>query len=339
MCQRRQSRVLNDDARISARTRDRVTSAAIELGYVGSFSASSLASGRNSNISVLLPGLNSWFFSSVVERISASLLKERFDLTLYNSGGGTRHGALFDDFLLRRRVDAIIVVASKLSTDEIARLLTIRMPAVVVGGSAPGISTISIDETAASAAATAHLVDLGHQRIAHVSGLVDDGPSFSTSTRHREGYEATMNQVDLRVLKQWIVSAKSTVAGGYEAAMRLLVLPTQERPSAILSSSDEMAVGVIFAAKEFGFTVPGDLSVIGIDGNELGEAFSLTTVNQFAQEQGRRAVQHLRAQLCAPRTEYVSSNEIFSSKLIPRSSTGAPCRPEIGRIAAISSER
>lgn len=148
-----------------------------------------------------------------------------------------------------------------------------------------------------------------------------------------------MNQVDLRVLKQWIVSAKSTVAGGYEAAMRLLVLPTQERPSAILSSSDEMAVGVIFAAKEFGFTVPGDLSVIGIDGNELGEAFSLTTVNQFAQEQGRRAVQHLRAQLCAPRTEYVSSNEIFSSKLIPRSSTGAPCRPEIGRIAAISSER
>ncbi|UUL77920.1 LacI family transcriptional regulator [Pseudarthrobacter sp. Fe7] len=83
------SRVLNQNANISSRTRDRVLVAANELGYVRSFSASALASGRTRNIGVLVPAVNRWYFASLLEGITHALRAEGYDLTLYNSAGET----------------------------------------------------------------------------------------------------------------------------------------------------------------------------------------------------------------------------------------------------------
>lgn len=117
-------------------------------GYVRSFSVSSLASGRNRSVGVLVPAVNRWYFSTVLEGITVSLLPEGYDLTLYNSGRGA-HDTLFDDFLFRKRIDGVIVVGSRPGADEIDRRLEVRRPVVVVGGSLPGVSTIEIDDSGA----------------------------------------------------------------------------------------------------------------------------------------------------------------------------------------------
>ena len=87
------------------------------------------------------------------------------------------------------------------------------------------------------------------------------------------------------------VEADFTVAGGHRAAARLL--DATEPPTAIFAASDEMAYGVLAAARERGIAVPGDLSVIGVDGHDLAGLFDLTTINQFPHAQGERTADAL----------------------------------------------
>src|SRR4029079_17001903 len=99
--------------------KQRVLEAAARLGYVVSSNASSLASGRTRNIGVVIPFLNRWFFSSVLEGAQQALLRHGYDLTLYNlSGDGRERGSVFEHFLLRQRVDAVIAVSLELTEPE-----------------------------------------------------------------------------------------------------------------------------------------------------------------------------------------------------------------------------
>ena len=101
------SRALSGNGHVSDTTKARVASAAAQLGYVVSSNASSLASGRTKNIGVVIPFLNRWFYSSVLEGAESSLLSHGYDLTLYNLTGGLEaRRSVFEHFLLRQRVDA-----------------------------------------------------------------------------------------------------------------------------------------------------------------------------------------------------------------------------------------
>jgi DNA-binding LacI/PurR family transcriptional regulator len=88
-----------------------------------------------------------------------------------------------------------------------------------------------------------------------------------------------MTAAGLEIRPEWQITADFTVQGAYSAARRLLG-SAAERPTAVFAASDEMAIGTILAARDFGLQVPQDLSVVGMDGHELGETFGLTTVDQ-----------------------------------------------------------
>jgi Transcriptional regulators len=86
-----------------------------------------------------VPYLNRWFFSSVIEGAERALLRHGYDLTLYNlSGGGDERRSVFEHFLLRKRVDAVIAISLELTEDEVSRLLALGKPIVGVGGPSPG---------------------------------------------------------------------------------------------------------------------------------------------------------------------------------------------------------
>src|SRR5690606_9725327 len=105
------SRALSGRGHVSATTRERVLRAADDLGYVVSSSASALATGRMRNVGVVLPFLNRWFYGAIVEGAESALLARGYDLTLYNLGGGAEERrSVFEHFLLRKRVDAVIAV-------------------------------------------------------------------------------------------------------------------------------------------------------------------------------------------------------------------------------------
>ena len=318
------SRALSGNGHVSPATRERVKSAAVQLGYVVSSNASSLATGRTKNVGVVIPFLNRWFYSSVIEGAEQALLGHGYDLTLYNlSGGGDERRSVFEHFLLRKRVDAVIAISLELTADEVTRLLDMNKPIVGVGGPLPGVRTLSIDDVQVARLATEHLLSLGHITIAHIGGNKESERDFHLPTNRRVGYESALEAAGIAVDPELFQPADFTMEGGYNAAKQLLGNP-RKRPTAVFAASDEMAIGTILAARDMGLTVPDDISVIGVDDHELAEFFGLSTVAQFPAEQGRRAVEILMDQLHPGLHDLGGSNIPLDFELIVRRTTARP---------------
>ena len=318
------SRALSGNGHVSPATRLKVETAADELGYVVSSTASSLASGRMKNIGVVVPFLNRWFYSSVVEGAQQSLLRNGYDLTLYNlTGGGEERRSVFEHFLLRQRVDAVIAVSLELTPDEVARLHALGKPLVGVGGPIEGVRTLTIDDAAVARLATEHLLALGHTRIAHIGENKDYDLDFHLPTNRRLGYESALNDAGIESAPELFQPADFTMRGGYQAAKQLLGSP-HDRPTAIFAASDEMAIGSILAARDLGLIVPRDVSVIGIDDHELADFFGLSTIAQFPRGQGEKAVEILMDQLHPGLHDQAALNTPLPFDLIVRSSTARP---------------
>jgi len=313
------SRALSGNGHVSDTTKARVAPAAAQLGYVVSSNASSLASGRTKNIGVVIPFLNRWFYSSVLEGAESSLLSHGYDLTLYNLGGEERR-SVFEHFLLRKRVDAVVAISLELTPVELAGLLSLGKPIVGIGGPLEAVRTLSIDDVTVARCATEHLLALGHVSIAHIGGDKESERDFHLPTNRRVGYEAALRAAGIAPDPALFQSADFTMPGGYTAAKQLFGNP-RTRPTAVFAASDEMAIGTILAARDLGLRVPGDISVVGIDDHELSDFFGLTTVAQFPERQGRLAVELLMDELHPNRHSLGSSNTPLPFELIVRSST------------------
>lgn len=318
------SRALSGNGQVSPRARARVQQAAQELGFVVSYHASSLASGRSRNIGVALPYVDRWYFSTVLEGVAGALMEAGYDLSLYNFEGDRYRETVLTDFLLRKRLDAAVAVSLQLDPAETEQLFSAGIPLVGVGGPLVGASTISIDDLDVGRRATEHLIGLGHRRIAHLGGAEEGRRYFPMSNDRRTGYEQAMTKAGLPIEPTWSLIADYTFTDAYQRAKNLLADPT-DRPTAIFAASDEMAAGAILAARDLELTVPGDLSVIGIDAHPIGEAFGLTTIDQHARQQGVHAIRRLLQHLTGQNTE--PTNEIAPANFVVRSSTGTPANP------------
>ncbi|MDO7880887.1 LacI family DNA-binding transcriptional regulator [Salinibacterium soli] len=318
------SRALSGNGHVSEATRERVHRAALELGYVVSSHASALATGRMKNVGVVIPFLNRWFYGAVLEGAESALLSHGYDLTLYNlSGGGDERTSVFEHFLLRKRVDAVIAIALELTEGEVGRLHELGKPIVGVGGSIEGVRTLSIDDIAVARLATEHLIALGHRSIAHIGGNSDSEMDFHVPSKRRVGYEEALTAAGIRPDPDLFEAADFTLQGGYAAAKQLLGNP-RKRPTAVFAASDEMAIGTILAARDLGLHVPDDVSVIGVDDHEFSEFFGLSTIAQFPALQGRMAVDLVMDQLNPGHRGSDPSNTALPFELIVRSSTTRP---------------
>jgi LacI family repressor for deo operon, udp, cdd, tsx, nupC, and nupG len=316
------SRALNGKLTVSDSTRERVTAAASALGYVVSANAFSLATGRTKNVGVVIPFLNRWFYSSVLEGAESELLTRGYDLTLYNLGGGAdERRSVFEHFLLRKRVDAVIAISLELTGDEVGRLFAMNTPIVGVGGPLPGVRTLSVDDLAVARQATEHLLERGHRRIAYIGGSDAFERDFHVPTTRRVGYEAALLAAGITPDPALCVTADFTIESGHRATRSLLASHTA--PTAIFAASDEMAIGAILAVREAGLSVPGDVAVIGIDDHELSAFFGLTTIAQYPHDQGRRAVAMLMDELHPGSVDVPAENLPVRTQLIVRDSTAA----------------
>lgn len=291
------SRALSGRGHVSAGAKAKVEAAAKSLGYVVSASASSLASGRTRNIGVLVPFLDRWFFSTVLSGIASALMRRGYDITLYSltADRDERHD-IFETFLRRQRVDGVIAISLELGKEETERLVELDLPVIAIGGPNPLLTTLTVDDVAVARLATEHLLALGHREIAHIGASPEFDVDFHIPTQRRQGFEQALADAGIPVKPSLYEPADFTIEGGFRAAKQLLGKPGG-RPTAIFAASDEMAIGALLAARDLGYRVPEDLSVIGIDGHELGEFFRLTTVDQFPLGQGERAADAILAAL------------------------------------------
>ncbi len=192
---------------------------------------------------------------------------------------------------------------------------------IAIGGPTPGLTTLVVDEVAVARLAVGHLVGLGHRDIAHIGASPEFEGDFRVATQRRRGFEQVLTDAGIPLGRALFQPGDYTIEGGFRAARRLLERP-DARPTAIFAASDEMAIGALLAARELGFRVPEDLSIVGIDGHELGEFFRLTTVDQFPLRQGERAAEAILAAL-EERGEPLARADL-PFELIVRGSTAPP---------------
>lgn len=319
------SRALSGRGHVSAAARERVVAAARELGYVVSQAASSLASGRTRNVGIVLPFLSRWYFTSVLEGAQQRLMRSGYDVTLYNlAGDGGERRTVFEHFLQRQRVDAVIAVSLELTEPEVTSLHALGKPLVGVGGPIPGVRTLAIDDVAVATLATEHLIGLGHSRIGLIGGDVESDADFHLPTKRRQGWEAAMREAGLPIAESRVANADFTVQGGYRAAKQLLGAPLRDRATAIFAASDEMAFGAMLAARDLGLSVPLDVSIVGVDDHDMADFFGLTTIAQFPGAQGALAVDILMAQLEPKGEDTPPSDTPLPFELRVRSSTTRP---------------
>ncbi|MEP6843379.1 MAG: LacI family DNA-binding transcriptional regulator [Pseudolysinimonas sp.] len=314
------SRALTGSGYVSDSTRARVVDAASALRYVPSTSAVSLATGRTQNIGVVMPYVTRWFFAEVLEGIQDALLARDLDLTLYDARPGTTgREKIFEQFLARKRFDGLIIVGLEPGDDELARLLAINRPMVSVVGASARTSVIEIDDNDAARRATDHLISLGHRDIAFVGGGGEQHWA-QVDRRRLTGYRESMSDAGLAGHIRHVPSDVS-LPGGYAAAVDLLG-DARSRPTAVVASCDEVAIGTIVAARRLGIRVPTDLSVVGIDDHEYAEMFGLTTLEQNPREQGAAAVQLLLQHIHNP--DMAPEVVRLHARLIMRTSTAPP---------------
>ncbi|SFC88113.1 transcriptional regulator, LacI family [Nocardioides terrae] len=316
------SRALRGLPGVSDANRLKVTDAARRLGYVPSPSAVGLASGQTRTVAVIVPHVTRWFFGEVVQGAEEVLRTAGYDLLLYNLAGepAARHRVFHTD-LLSKRVDAVLVLGLRPTEEERRRLAGLGRPVAIVGAAAPDLFSVSIDDEQAARIATGHLLDLGHTRVGYLGGSLDSLDFVAPSAR-LAGYRAALRERGIEHHPELEDVGEFTVAGGRAAAARLLAGP--DRPTAIFAASDEMAIGVLRAARELGLSVPSDLSVVGIDDHELAGFFDLTTVAQPVREQGRRGAERVLAELTGVRPP---ESEVLPVELVVRTSTAAPACP------------
>jgi LacI family transcriptional regulator len=297
------SRALNGYTDVSPETRERVMRLARELDYTPSAAARTLVMARSHVVGVFLdtgeghPDVQHPFFHEVLGGLKDMLGPAGFDLLLFASEQpGNGYGP--HSYLMRarhHRVDGTVLMGVDTTDPEVERLLRSDIACVgvdVVPGGRRNTSVMS-DNVGGAAMAVQHLAQLGHRRIATITGLIDTAPA-----RDRlRGYREEIQRQGLAYRDDYVTYGDYYVESGAEAMSRLLELP--EPPTAVFAASDLMAVGAMGVVARAGLRVPEDVALVGFDDILLAGLTQppLTTLRQDKQGLGAAAGEALVALL------------------------------------------
>jgi DNA-binding LacI/PurR family transcriptional regulator len=319
------SRVLNDvptRVPITAETRERVTAAARKLGYRPNPLARGLRGAPTMLLGAVVRDITDPFFGGAVEALSVAAMTHGYNLVLGHARGRADEALALTAVLETRHCDAIVLLGDLQDQPRLlADLGDLHVPIVGLwqGSSPLQVPTVDVDNEAGVRAALDHLTALGHERIAFIGGrpLGD--------IREREAAFAAYIERRFGDVRDGYVQHVSNTPGGGETAMRAL-LALEPRPTAVVTSTDTLAVGVLHAAFAHGVVVPDHLSVVGFDDILLASHTipALTTLRMPTAEivnEGVRLALEFARQPTAPRPAGVT---VMSPSLIVRQSTAPP---------------
>jgi LacI family transcriptional regulator len=308
------SRALGRPESVSAATRAKVLDAARALGYHPNAAARTLTTGRTGKLCVLVPALDSLFFSSVVKGVQSRALAADYDLFVTDSDEDPSQ----EPKLVRRmakQVDGVLLCSPRASDDVLAELSR-EVRLVLVNRRSGDIPSVAVDNGAIVRQALVHLRALGHDRIAYVGA----GPAGAgwANTQRRDAFLAAREEYpDTDLLD--VGSFYQSVSGGTAAADLVLA----SGATATLAYSDEVAFGLLARFRQRGVVVPDHMSVVGIDDNPLSALMvpSLTTVAQPTVALGRAGVDVLLGLISQP-SVLPSHHQDLGVQLVVRESTG-----------------
>ncbi|HEY2752978.1 LacI family DNA-binding transcriptional regulator [Phenylobacterium sp.] len=287
------SRVINASPNVHKETRERIEAVIAEHGYAPDPQARGLAFRRSFLIGLVYDNPNPQYVVNMQLGLLDGMKGSGYELVVHpcNRASPTFLADL-RSFVERQKLFGVVLTPSVAEDEGAAALLA------DIGCAYVRVASVSVDrpermietrDRLGGEAAAQHLADLGHKRVAFISGP----PSFRSSRERREGFEAGLASRGLTLTSQCTKEGAYTFESGIDCAKALLMLTP--RPTAIFAGNDEMAAGVLQAARQMGVRVPEDLSVIGFDDFEIARRLwpSLTTIRTPTREIGRLAVQQL----------------------------------------------
>jgi LacI family transcriptional regulator len=310
---------MNDSGPVRHETRLRIEEAVLRLHFTPNSTARSLSTRQTHTIGVLLPDLYGEFFSEIIRGIDQTIQGKGFHALISSShnDAGEVEAALRT---MRGRVDGLILMASGLTYETLARILPSNTPLVLINANYDGAhyDTLDVDNFAGAFKMTEHLLALGHREIRMIRGA--DG--HRDASEREAGFRAALIAAGVVDIDGWIVPGEFTEASGFRAAQEILAQPVQ--PTAIFAANDSMAVGVLSALREAGVRVPEDVAVVGFDDIPIAEYVSppLTTVRVSVAALGARAVERLFDSLDSNNGNEHKS-EVLPTELTIRRSCGA----------------
>jgi LacI family transcriptional regulator len=323
------SRVLQGTRHVSAAKREAVLAAADTLRYRPNAMAQDLASGRSRTVGLVLPNIASSFWGRFIHGTEAALHEAGYHLLLAGAEGASGEERALE-LLLSHQVDGVIAGGGAIP-EECFEALVGETPAAVVFRGPSGLESrrVRVDNREGARQAMRHLLDLGHEQIAHIGGPLDHGDA----EERRRGYQDALREAGIAFDPGLVVAGEFRPKDGH-ARMRDL-LDARPGLTAVFAASDQMALGAIRALDEAGLHAPRDVSIVGFDDEAFTEYCvpSLTTVTQPLDAIGRAAVELVLARV---RGE-AASPPVFATRLCVRESTAMAARKTRRRLVASAS--
>ncbi len=310
------SRVLNNNPSIRPETKTRVLKAMESLGYRPSLAARALASSRSKMLGILSSDTDFTGPAAMVHHMEAAARAQGYFVVTVGIDANDEESVQSGiDHLMKLGIEGLALVTPQLRAVEIARAAVAGIPVVTLDSMyRMDELAVSVDNFAGGAAATQHLIDLGHRNIVHISGP----QGWFESTTRAAGYTATMlnaNLIPQVIDGDWLIDT------GYRIGKKLDI--DSKEVTALFIANDRMSFGFMHAMRERGIEVPKRLSIVGFDDLEESAYSSppLTTLRQDFKSLGNRAMNLLLSEISGTSTKKLDR---LIPELIKRGSTAAP---------------
>jgi LacI family transcriptional regulator len=328
------SRVLNRRPDVDPETRARVLRIIEEQGYAPSLAASGLAGGRSRLIGALVPVFTWPFLADLVRGITDILKPTPYELVLYTFDDEdlTRDRRDVVNRLLATHLTAglLAIYPGSLFSEQLTELYSQGVPVVIIDDQRAQVTPwVRANDAEGAYAATRHLLQLGHRRIAHIQGPSE----YLVSHDRYQGYLRALEEAGIIPDPRLVLEGDFLPQSGYSRAMRLFDLEPEVRPTAVFAAADQMAYGVMRAAEERGIAIPREFALVGYDDDAPSAHVlpPLTTVHQPSYEMGQEGVKLLLTLLATapeyeralPVAQAAPARLVLPARLVIRASCGA----------------
>lgn len=307
------SRVLNGAESVREKNRQKVLDAIKELDYRPNAAARSLARGKTGIVGLIVTTLQDSFFDAVVKELNEVLALHGYFLAVSVSTGISSDEAHY--LIQEDRVDGLILLSPMEEDNYIVELKKRSIPYVLIDNQKPenDAFSVTIDNYKGGYAATKHLLDLGHTKIAHLSGH----NMFRSTRERRSGFLQALEDKNLAPFE--MITGEFEIDFGYDTCRRWL--REGKLPSAVFAGDDNIALGVVNALMEEGIRVPEQVAIVGYDDQHISSKLHpyLTTVRQPADRIGLAAADMLLKRMDG--TMKRGGNVRIDPELIVREST------------------
>jgi len=314
------SKALNDHPRISDKTKSAVKEAALQLDYQPNYLSSALRKGKSNLVGVIIPRVNSHFFSSVVENIEKVLNLNGYNIIMTQSNELYAKECQEIDTLLKIQVDGIIASMANQTTDlEYYQKIKSKGTELVLfdrGEEELNVDYVGIDDYKSSHLVIDHLVSQNCKRIAHIAGF----KHIRIYKERIRGYKDALEKSGLAVQENWIIESNLRLDDGRRIMQQLLDSP--ERPDAVYVAGDIAALGALQILLENNIKVPEEIALIGFSDEPFTSLTqpSISTVNQHSDQIGKLAAEAFLERMNDPKKKTIN-RIILEPELIIRQSS------------------